>query len=398
MPPKRTTTPMTDAAIKALIAQGVATALAENVMASKPKTMQDAIEIANDLMDQKIRTFAERQAENKRKLDNDNQAQQQPPKKQNVARAYSAGSSEKKEYAGTLPCATSASFTTMARALSLRMIKDSTASSSTLPNVSIVSETPAIKEEKQRRDGWNTGNRDGNRTGKKEESKALVTVDGESIDWTTHSKDDDDYALMLNNNSGFCQQLPDENQILLKVPRQNNMYSFNLENIVPLGEWLVDCKGTTDDSNLWHRRLGHFEISKGLDPSRFAYGQKLSVQVGIIGIKERGKREWFLEDIRIFLAFASYMGYSLSKDVKSAFSMARLRRRLQELGMLPLSTSSCACSVQDHSNDSPFDCSKGFIDSTTGGCQFLGRRLITWQCKKQTIVATSTTEAEYVKE
>ncbi|GJR79829.1 hypothetical protein Tco_0150614 [Tanacetum coccineum] len=34
--------------------------------------------------------------------------------------------------------------------------------------------------------------------------------------------------------------------------------------------------------------------------------------------------------------------------------------------------------------------------STTGGCQFLGRRLISWQCKKQTIVATSTTEAEYV--
>nr|GEV62505.1 hypothetical protein [Tanacetum cinerariifolium] len=34
--------------------------------------------------------------------------------------------------------------------------------------------------------------------------------------------------------------------------------------------------------------------------------------------------------------------------------------------------------------------------STTGGCQFLGRRLISWQYKKQTIVATSTTEAEYV--
>ncbi|GJX56844.1 reverse transcriptase domain-containing protein [Tanacetum coccineum] len=52
-------------------------------------------------MDQKIRTFAERQAENKKKLDNDNQAQQEPPKKQNVARAYYAGSSEKKEYART---------------------------------------------------------------------------------------------------------------------------------------------------------------------------------------------------------------------------------------------------------------------------------------------------------
>nr|GEX40581.1 hypothetical protein [Tanacetum cinerariifolium] len=34
--------------------------------------------------------------------------------------------------------------------------------------------------------------------------------------------------------------------------------------------------------------------------------------------------------------------------------------------------------------------------STTGGCQLLGRRLISWQCKKQTIVATSTTKAEYV--
>nr|GFB25688.1 putative ribonuclease H-like domain-containing protein [Tanacetum cinerariifolium] len=34
--------------------------------------------------------------------------------------------------------------------------------------------------------------------------------------------------------------------------------------------------------------------------------------------------------------------------------------------------------------------------STTGRSQFLGRRLISWQCKKQTIVATSTTEAEYV--
>nr|GEZ85641.1 uncharacterized mitochondrial protein AtMg00810-like [Tanacetum cinerariifolium] len=34
--------------------------------------------------------------------------------------------------------------------------------------------------------------------------------------------------------------------------------------------------------------------------------------------------------------------------------------------------------------------------STTRGCQFLGRRLISWQCKKQTIVATSTTKEEYV--
>nr|GEV07956.1 putative ribonuclease H-like domain-containing protein [Tanacetum cinerariifolium] len=36
------------------------------------------------------------------------------------------------------------------------------------------------------------------------------------------------------------------------------------------------------------------------------------------------------------------------------------------------------------------------MKSTIGGCQFLGYRLVSWQCKKQTIVATSTTEAEYV--
>ncbi|GKE31483.1 hypothetical protein Tco_1450805, partial [Tanacetum coccineum] len=67
-----------------------------SVMASKPKIIQDAIEFAAELMDQKIHTFAERQAENKRKLDNNNQAQQQPPNKQSVAIAYTAGYGERK--------------------------------------------------------------------------------------------------------------------------------------------------------------------------------------------------------------------------------------------------------------------------------------------------------------
>ncbi|GJV06995.1 reverse transcriptase domain-containing protein [Tanacetum coccineum] len=67
-----------------------------NVMSARPKTLDDAIELANDLMDQKLRTYAERQAENKRKLDNNNQAQQQLLKKQNVVQAYVVGSGEKK--------------------------------------------------------------------------------------------------------------------------------------------------------------------------------------------------------------------------------------------------------------------------------------------------------------
>ncbi|GJS78179.1 hypothetical protein Tco_0728060 [Tanacetum coccineum] len=48
------------------------------------------------------------------------------------------------------------------------------------------------KEDNRRRDGWNPANKDGSRTGKKEESKAMVTVDGESVDWTTHSENNED--------------------------------------------------------------------------------------------------------------------------------------------------------------------------------------------------------------
>ncbi|GJR84945.1 putative reverse transcriptase domain-containing protein, partial [Tanacetum coccineum] len=77
-----------------------------SVIASKPKTMQDAIEMATELMDKKISTLAERQAKNKRKFDDtsrNNQHQQQPPKRKNVARAYTAGSGEKKPYRGFKP-------------------------------------------------------------------------------------------------------------------------------------------------------------------------------------------------------------------------------------------------------------------------------------------------------
>ncbi|GJR48224.1 putative ribonuclease H-like domain-containing protein [Tanacetum coccineum] len=47
-------------------------------------------------------------------------------------------------------------------------------------------------------------------------------------------------------------------------------------------------------------------------------------------------------------------------------------------------------------SDSDYSGSNLDRKSTTGGCQFLRQRLISWQCKKQTIVATSTTKAEYV--
>nr|GEY18391.1 retrovirus-related Pol polyprotein from transposon TNT 1-94 [Tanacetum cinerariifolium] len=53
-------------------------------------------------------------------------------------------------------------------------------------------------------------------------------------------------------------KLPDKNEVLLKIPRQHNMYSFNLKNIDPYGD--LSClfvKASIDKSNKWHRRLGH---------------------------------------------------------------------------------------------------------------------------------------------
>ncbi|GJT04352.1 putative reverse transcriptase domain-containing protein [Tanacetum coccineum] len=71
-----------------------------NVMSARLETLDEAIEFANDIMDQKLRTYAERQNDHKRKADDSSRNNQQPHKKQNVARAYTAGPGEKKAYTG----------------------------------------------------------------------------------------------------------------------------------------------------------------------------------------------------------------------------------------------------------------------------------------------------------
>ncbi|GKE28554.1 putative ribonuclease H-like domain-containing protein, partial [Tanacetum coccineum] len=56
-------------------------------------------------------------------------------------------------------------------------------------------------------------------------------------------------------------KLLDESQVLLKVPSQNNMYSFDLKNVVPSGGLTcLFAKAITDESNLWHKRLGHINF------------------------------------------------------------------------------------------------------------------------------------------
>nr|GEU45320.1 hypothetical protein [Tanacetum cinerariifolium] len=153
-----------------------------------------------------------------------------------------------------------------------------------------------------------------------------------------------------------------------------------------------------------------------------------------------------IEAIRLFLAYASFMGFIVYQmDVKSAFLYGTIeeevyvsdeRQVLDELNggtRILFGSSVCACARFQvtpkashlhavkrifrylkgkphlglwYPKDSPFDL-VAYSDSdyagksldrksTTGGCQFLGCRLISWRCKKQTVVATSSTEAEYV--
>ncbi|GKB25963.1 putative reverse transcriptase domain-containing protein [Tanacetum coccineum] len=82
-----------------------------NVIATEPIKLQDAVRIANNLMDQKLKGYVVKNAENKRRFEinqRDNRGHQPPFKRQNVrgpnvARAYTVGNNERKPYNGPLP-------------------------------------------------------------------------------------------------------------------------------------------------------------------------------------------------------------------------------------------------------------------------------------------------------
>ncbi|GJS52177.1 putative ribonuclease H-like domain-containing protein [Tanacetum coccineum] len=91
----------------------------------------------------------------------------------------------------------------------------------------------------------------------------------------------------LKTDSLDCEDLPNENQILLKIPRNDNMYSFDIKNIVPKES--LTClvtKATLDESMLWHRRLGHIN---------FKNINKL-VKDNLYGKPPRMKKDLFTED------------------------------------------------------------------------------------------------------
>ncbi|GJR17987.1 putative ribonuclease H-like domain-containing protein [Tanacetum coccineum] len=98
----------------------------------------------------------------------------------------------------------------------------------------------------------------------------------------------------------------------------------------------------------------------------------------------------------IMFTVCTYVRFQVTPKVSNLHAVKRIFRYLRGQPKLGLW----------YPKESPFDLEAYFdsdytgasLDkkSTTGGCQFLGSRLISWQCKKQTVVANSTTEAEYV--
>nr|GFA40701.1 ribonuclease H-like domain-containing protein [Tanacetum cinerariifolium] len=275
-------------------------------------------------------------------------------------------------------------------------------------------------------------------------------------------------------------------KVLLRVPRENNMYNVNLKNVIPSGD--LTClfvKATLDESNLWHRRLGHVnfktinKLQNGiaerknrtlieaartlLVDSLFlipfwakAVNTACYVQNRVLVTKPHNKTPYELLQGRLpSIGFMRPFG-CLVTILNTLDPLAKAREGTQTYVLFPVlsdgsinpkNNKDAHTNGKEHDDDiqesvSPNIHSSSYGDqtrkqgdkadnkdkgkslavtitrfrdlneefeecinnssasldrkSTTRGCQFLGCRLISWQCKKQTVVATTSTEAEYV--
>ncbi|GJX17835.1 ribonuclease H-like domain-containing protein [Tanacetum coccineum] len=88
--------------------------------------------------------------------------------------------------------------------------------------------------------------------------------------------------------------------------------------------------------------------------------------------------------------------FQVQPKVSHMFAVKRIFRYLKGRPKLGLWYPKDSLFILETFSDSDYAGASLDRKSTTGGCQFLGSRLISWQCKKQTVVANSTTEAEYI--
>ncbi|GJR07883.1 putative ribonuclease H-like domain-containing protein [Tanacetum coccineum] len=100
-------------------------------------------------------------------------------------------------------------------------------------------------QDSRRRDAWNSGNKDGRRSGKQEDSKALVTIDGEGVDWTSHSEEEEDYALMACNSSGSDTEVTScSNECKESYAKLKKLYDAQREQ---LSDASIEIKAYTQD-------------------------------------------------------------------------------------------------------------------------------------------------------
>ncbi|GJZ65753.1 putative ribonuclease H-like domain-containing protein [Tanacetum coccineum] len=261
--------------------------------------------------------------------------------------------------------------------------------------------------------------------------------------------------------------------ITVKICDKNNKVLFtDSECLVLSPEFkLPDAISTLEDDswvNVMQEELLQFKIQKVWILVDLPYGKKAIGTKWVYRNKKDERGVVVRNKARIFLSFASYMGFIVYQmDVKSAFLYGKIDEEVyvsQPLGFIDPkngyrrgtidktlfikkdkhdiilvqvyvddiifgSTKTSWCdefealmksrfqmssmgdltSLLDYKESNERRCifisqvsssgqSNDFLSkkSTQGGFQFIGRRLISWQCKKQTIVATSTTEAEYV--
>nr|GEY34753.1 ribonuclease H-like domain-containing protein [Tanacetum cinerariifolium] len=260
-------------------------------------------------------------------------------------------------------------------------------------------------------------------------------------------------------------KLLDDANILLRIPRQHNMYSINLNDIIPHKDLTcLVAKAFVVECILWHKSLGHLNVKtmnklvrhnlvRGLTTKSFDNDHTctacLKGKQYKASCKSKSKDETSdflkkfineienLKDLKVKIIRVlvnksqNKTPYELFNGRTPAIGFLKpfgchvmILNTLDNLGKFeakgdegsgnfnPTASSSNppADQMETLTVESPIPTVSSLVPtaclndspepsdrkSTTGGSQFLGRRLISWQCKKQTIVATSTTEAEYV--
>nr|GEZ53326.1 ribonuclease H-like domain-containing protein [Tanacetum cinerariifolium] len=117
-------------------------------------------------------------------------------------------------------------------------------------------------------------------------------------------------------------KLPDESQVLLRVPRENNMCNVNLKDIVPSG--YLTClfaKAIIDESNLWHRRLEHvnFKTINKLVKGNFVRGlpkKVFKIKIPVLLVGKESNTEPLDETSSILKTFVNDIENQLSLKVK----------------------------------------------------------------------------------